>query len=147
MGEVDCAEGEIPGSHGFYGARTEQFAFASILYNVTRGVELYEGMEAEVLDMLRDFVLPELAPSPLNDLTKKCWRGGFATLADLVVAVSTLEGAAGAAEAKVLDEEYMDTMKATCRQLLEDKLSDAQFENADKLLSGATPTRPWLAPE
>ena len=129
---------EIQGTHGLYGARTEQFAFGSILYNLTQGVELYEERGAEALRLLQDLVFPELPDSPLNGLTVRCWKGDFDTLADLVNAVSSFEGAAQAAQATRFDYEYVEQKKARCHELLGGRLAGIQFENEAGLLDTAT---------
>ncbi|OAR00393.1 hypothetical protein LLEC1_06871 [Akanthomyces lecanii] len=115
------------GSFGFYDACSEQFAFASILHNLTTGIELYEDEGPEALDLLKALVFPELGGSPLDKLTVKCWMGEFASLADLATAAGRLDGAEGAKSGTKFDDEYMNTMKAQCQELLEGKLAGIQF--------------------
>ncbi|KAK8147129.1 hypothetical protein G3M48_002118 [Beauveria asiatica] len=85
--------------HKFYGAGTEQFAFGSILYNMTRGLEPYEDKGPEVIRLFRTMVFPELSDSQLDVLTLRCWRSEFTTLADLAKYCATLEGARSAVTA------------------------------------------------
>lgn len=49
--------------------------------------------------------------------------GGFSTLADLAMAADQLDGAEGAKCATRFDDEYMNTMKARCQELLEGELA------------------------
>ncbi|KAM3510326.1 hypothetical protein MY11210_005944 [Beauveria gryllotalpidicola] len=55
--------------HQFYGAGTEQFAFGSILYNMTRGLEPYEDKGPEVITLFRTMVFPELSDSRRKDMS------------------------------------------------------------------------------
>ncbi|KAJ6784539.1 hypothetical protein PWT90_06757 [Aphanocladium album] len=125
-----CDGGEQAGSFGLYDAWSEQFAFASILYNLTTGTELYEEKGPEVLDLLRDLIFPELEETPLNLLTLRCWKGGFATLADLAMETKRLEGAEGAESGTRFDDGYMNKMKAQCQKLLDGKLAGIQFDDS-----------------
>ncbi|KAM3442436.1 hypothetical protein MY4824_001030 [Beauveria thailandica] len=123
-----CEGSDSAGSFGLYDARSEQFAFASILHNLTTGIELYEDKGPEALDLLKDLVFPELGDSPLDKLTLTCWMGGFATLADLAMAAGQLVGAEGAKGATTFDDEYMSKMMSQCQELLEGKLAGIQFD-------------------
>lgn len=110
--------------HEFYGAGTEQFAFGSILYNITRGLEPYEDRGPVVITLFLAMEFLELSDSRLDVLTLRCWRGEFTTLADLAKHCATLEGARSAATANATDDEYMRRMKRTCEELLRTKLAD-----------------------
>ncbi|KAM3497739.1 hypothetical protein MY10362_008917 [Beauveria mimosiformis] len=91
--------------HRFYGAGTEQFAFGSIIYNITRGVEPYEDLGPEIITLFYKMVFPELSNSRLDVLTRRCWSSEFATLADLAKDCATLQGASSAATANATDDE------------------------------------------
>ncbi|TQV91723.1 protein kinase domain-containing protein [Cordyceps javanica] len=111
--------------HFYYGAETEQFAFGSILYNITRGIEPYEELGPETITLFRNREFPELSDSQLDVLTFRCWMTEFTTLADLATYCATLEGAGSAVTANVPnDDEYTKKMKKTCEELLCTKLSD-----------------------
>lgn len=58
--------------HKFYGAGTKQFAFGSILYNMTRGLELYEDKGLEVIRLFHTMVFLELSDLQLDVLTLCC---------------------------------------------------------------------------
>lgn len=120
--------GNLRGGFGLYGAKSEQFAFGSILYNLTRGVEPYEDKGPEAVRLFQNMVFPELSDSRLDILTLRCWRGDFATLADLAKDVALLDGATRAATVTVTDDEYVSKMKETCQQLLQDKFTDLDVE-------------------
>ncbi|EJP65022.1 Serine/threonine-protein kinase Sgk1 [Beauveria bassiana] len=115
--------------HRFYGAVTEQFSFGSILYNMTRGLELYEDLGPEVHQLFDNMEFPELSDSRLDVLTRRCWWGEFATLADLAKECATLEGASSAATADTANDEYKTRMKRTCEELLRTKLADLGDES------------------
>lgn len=115
--------------HRFYGAVTEQFSFGSILYNMTRGLELYEDLGPEVHQLFDNMEFPELSYSRLDVLTRRCWWGEFATLADLAKECATLQGASLAATADTANDEYKTRMKRTCEELLRTKLADLGDES------------------
>ena len=116
--------GKSYGTYGLYGAQSEQFGFGSILYNLTRGFEPYEDKGSEAIDLWHNMVFPELSGSRLDTLTLRCWRGDFATLADLAKDVAVLEGAKRAATTIATDDGYMSKMKRCCQQLLHDRFTD-----------------------
>lgn len=118
--------GEFCGTFGLYGAQSEQFAFGSILYNMTRGIELYEDKGPEAVDLLQEMVFPELSSSPLDALTLRCWKGDFATLADLAKDVAVLQGAEQAITVIATDDAYMTEMKRQCQELLHDKFTNLE---------------------
>ncbi|KAM3547641.1 hypothetical protein MY1884_009493 [Beauveria asiatica] len=119
--------------HQFYGAGTEQFAFGSIIYNLTHGVEPYEDKGPEVITLFLTMVFPELSDSPLDVLTRRCWSSEFATLADLAKECATLQGASPAATANAADDDYTTRMKRTCEELLRTKLADLGDESPQNL--------------
>ncbi|KAJ6779747.1 hypothetical protein PWT90_09592 [Aphanocladium album] len=112
----------------FYGPETEQFAFGSIVYSVTRGFEPYEDKGPETTTLFRHMVFPELSDFKLDVLTLHCWRSEFATLAELAEHCATLDGASLAATAKATDDAYLASMKATCEELMRTKLADLGHE-------------------
>ncbi|KAM0738006.1 hypothetical protein ACQRIT_007482 [Beauveria bassiana] len=126
----DCQGSQGSCSFGLYDAWSEQFAFASIVHFLTTGIELYEDMGPEALDLLKNLEFPKLGDSPLDKLTVTCWMGGFASLADLAMATDRLDGAQGAKCATRFDDEYVNKMKAQCQELLEGKLAGIQFDVA-----------------
>lgn len=123
--------GGLYGTYGLYGAQSEQFAFASILYYLTRGFEPYEDQGAEAINLWHNMMFPELSDSHLDVLTLRCWRGEFATLADLAKDTVSFEGAKWAAFTVGDNDRYMSKMKECCQTLLQDKFTD---------LDVATPT-------
>lgn len=120
--------GNLHGTYGLYGAQSEQFAFGSILYNLTHGVEPYEDKGTEAISLWHNMMFPELSSSRLDVLTLRCWRGEFATLADLAEDVANLEGAKWAATANATDDGNMIEMKNCCQKLLYDKFADIEVE-------------------
>lgn len=116
--------GKSCGTYGLYGAQSEQFAFGSIIYNLTHGFEPYEDKGSEAVELWQDMMLPELSSSRLDVLALRCWRGDFATLADLAKDVAVLEGAQRAATVMTTDDGYMNKMKTCCQKLLHEKLTD-----------------------
>ncbi|OAR02619.1 hypothetical protein LLEC1_07153 [Akanthomyces lecanii] len=117
--------GQLYGTFGLCGAQSEQFAFGSILYNLTRGFEPYEDKGVEAVSLWQNMVLPQLSDSRLDALTLCCWKGDFATLADLAKAVAVLEGAKRAATAIASEEGgYMSKMKGYCEKLLQENFAD-----------------------
>ncbi|KID59195.1 uncharacterized protein G6M90_00g066410 [Metarhizium brunneum] len=115
--------GKLLGTYGLYGAQSEKFAFGSILFNLTRGFEPSEDKGAEAINLWHNMVFPELSGSLLDALTLRCWRGDFATLADLAKDVAVLEGAKRAATVTAIDDGYMNKMKRCCRKLLLNKFT------------------------
>lgn len=120
--------GKLEGTYGLYGPRSEQFAFGSILYNMTHGFELYEDKGSQSVRLLRNMVFPELSSSRLDVLTLRCWRSDFATLADLATEVALLDGAKFAATETMADAGYMSKMKNFCQNLLQEKFPDIDVE-------------------
>lgn len=120
--------GKFEGSFGLYGPRSEQFAFGSILYNITHGFELYEDKGPESVQLLKDMVFPELSSSRLDALTLRCWRGDFATLADLATEVAVLDGAKFASTETATNDQYIREMKSLCQSLLQDKFADIDVD-------------------
>ncbi|KAJ6784565.1 hypothetical protein PWT90_06484 [Aphanocladium album] len=118
-----CPE-RCPGSYARYGVLTEQLAVGSIVYNLITGVELYEGMGPEALDLFNRFEFPALGETPLERLTVNCWMGRFATLEDLARETAALEGARGAEKGRRLDDVYMEKMRKECEELVEGELAE-----------------------
>lgn len=98
-----------------------------MLYNVTRGQEPYEDKGPETITLFKDMVFPEVSDSQLDLLTLRCWRTEFVTLAELVKECAKLEGAKTAAKASVTDDDHINRMKSTCKELLNTKLVDLGY--------------------
>lgn len=94
------ADQGIPGTAGFLGPRTEQFALGSLYYLIYYGFEVYDDQcladdpyehGPKVLDLLQDMKFPKLDGDPLiDDIIDKCWHNQYRTLADLATHTETL---------------------------------------------------------
>ncbi|PWY74554.1 hypothetical protein BO94DRAFT_538716 [Aspergillus sclerotioniger CBS 115572] len=94
------ADQGIPGTAGFLGPRTEQFALGSLYYLINYGFEVYDDQcladdpnehGPKVMDLLQDMKFPKLDGDPLiNDIIGKCWHNQYRTLADLATHIETL---------------------------------------------------------
>lgn len=127
------------GTFGTYGATSEQFTFGSILYNLTRGFELYEDIEGNAaVRLLALMKFPDLSDVGLDRITDRCWRGEYASLADLAREMANLGGAAATLPATLLDEEHLAEMREKCRRLLEGKLAGIKFEAPEEKLDVST---------
>ena len=90
----------IPGTAGFLGPRTEQFALGSLFYLINYGFEVYDDQcladdpyehGPKVMDLLQDMKFPKLDGDPLiNDIIDKCWHNQYRTLAELATHTETL---------------------------------------------------------
>lgn len=118
----------LEGTFGDYDACSEQFAFGSIINNLITGVELYEELGPEALDLLKNLKFPKMEDSPLATLVERCWKGEFPTLADLAKETEKLDGAANANLATRYGEDYMKTMKLQCEELLRSDLAGIEFD-------------------
>ncbi|KAH8645871.1 hypothetical protein BGZ61DRAFT_377085, partial [Ilyonectria robusta] len=82
------------GTFGTYGATSEQFTFGPILYDLTRGFELYEDIEGNAaVRLLTLMKFPDLSDVESDRITDRCWRGDYTSLADLAGEVANLGGA------------------------------------------------------
>lgn len=89
-----------PGTAGFLGPRTEQFALGSLFYLVYYGFEVYDDQclvddphehGPKVVDLLQNMEFPKLDGDPLIDeIIDKCWHNKYRTLADLATHTETL---------------------------------------------------------
>lgn len=89
-----------PGSPGFLGPRTEQFALGSIFYLINYGFEVYEDRYLtenpkdhghKVVDLLQNKQFPNLnGDSMIDEIIKKCWYNKYATIAELATEMKTL---------------------------------------------------------
>ncbi|GKZ63622.1 hypothetical protein AnigIFM49718_001835 [Aspergillus niger] len=94
------ADQGIPGTAGFLGPRTEQFALGSLYYLINYGFEVYDDQcladdpyehGPKVMDLLQDMKFPKLDGDPLiDDIIDKCWHNQYRTLADLATHIETL---------------------------------------------------------
>ncbi|OQD74048.1 hypothetical protein PENDEC_c012G07007 [Penicillium decumbens] len=84
-----------PGSFGFLGSRTEQFALGSLFYLINYGFEVYEDRclteddpkehGPKVVELLQNMDFPKLDGDPVIDtVIDKCWHNKYAAIADLV---------------------------------------------------------------
>lgn len=90
----------IPGTAGFLGPRTEQFALGSLYYLINYGFEVYDDQcladdpyehGPKVMDLLQNMEFPKLDGDPLiDDIIDKCWHNQYRTLADLAAHTETL---------------------------------------------------------
>ncbi|KPM42299.1 hypothetical protein AK830_g4279 [Neonectria ditissima] len=127
------------GTFGMYGATSEQFTFGSILYNLTRGFELYEDIEGnEAVSLLALMKFPDLSDAGLDRIIDRCWRGEYASLADLAGEMANLAGAAAILPATLPDEEHPAEMREKCHQVLEGKLAGIKFEALKEKLNAGT---------
>lgn len=94
------ADQGIPGTAGFLGPRTEQFALGSLYYLINYGFEVYDNQcladdpyehGPKVIDLLQDMKFPKLDGDPLiDDIIDKCWHNQYRTLAELATHTETL---------------------------------------------------------
>jgi len=77
------------GTYGKAGARTEQFAFGSIFYSLTRGYDPYENHwfgadhDITIMDMLQKREFPPLTLSCADTIIRQCWDADFATIKEI----------------------------------------------------------------
>ena len=103
-----------PGTSGFLGPRTEQFALGSLFYLINYGFEVYgdrcltedpydHGPKA--LDLLQNMEFPALSGDPsMDNIINKCWHNKYVTVAEL------------AAHTKALLDARTDVVKADAGQ-------------------------------
>lgn len=82
-----------PGTSGFLGSRTEQFALGSLYYLINYGFEVYGDRcltedpnehGPKLVDLLQNMEFPKLDGDPLiDDIIEKCWHNKYATIAEL----------------------------------------------------------------
>ncbi|KAE8354953.1 kinase-like domain-containing protein [Aspergillus coremiiformis] len=94
------ADQGMPGTAGFLGPRTEQFALGSLYYLINYGFEVYDNQcladdsyehGPKVMDLLQDMKFPKLDGDPLiDDIIDKCWHNQYHTLAELATHTETL---------------------------------------------------------
>lgn len=114
--------GSENGTFGVCGARTEQFAIGSIIYTMTRGYEPYEDLTedgTEVVERLQKMEFPELGGASLDQIIESCWRGGFASLYDLLKKAKLLNGAMQLPRATSLAREDYDRIREECLLLMQ----------------------------
>ncbi|EQK99018.1 hypothetical protein G6O67_000467 [Ophiocordyceps sinensis] len=122
--------GPDKGTFGTQGPRTEQFAFASILYTITRGFEPYEKERdsAKVLDWLQDMEFPELGESATDCIIDRCWKGRFASIQLLFQETALLEGATALPQSTALEAKHMAVLQGRCQRLLGGELKQVVQE-------------------
>lgn len=81
---------------------------------------------------------PALSDVELDRITDRCWRGEYASLADLAREMTNLGGAAATLPATLLHEEHLAEMREKYRQLLEGKLAGIKFEVPEEKLDAST---------
>lgn len=137
-----------PGTSGFLGPRTEQFALGSLFYLINYGFEVYGDRcladdpyehGPKSLDLLQNMQFPALDGNPLiDDIIDKCWYNKYVTVAEL--AAHTKAFLDESTDVIKVDEGREDnqasitkeTSSATCddmgqTQLEEDFLSKREF--------------------
>ncbi|UNI18581.1 hypothetical protein JDV02_004839 [Purpureocillium takamizusanense] len=119
--------GPDKGTFGTNGPRTEQFAFGSILYTITRGLEPYEDERdsVKVLDWLQDMVFPSLGESGTDGIIGRCWRGLYPSIKSLFEETTQLEGTSTLSQPTVLSVEDISALRERCNRLLDDELKEA----------------------
>ncbi|KAH9823613.1 Pentatricopeptide repeat-containing protein [Teratosphaeria destructans] len=89
--------GDESGTHGFAGARTEQFAIGTVLYSLTRGHEpfaneLGDEQGPEVVARLQAMNFPDLDKNDLTDqIIANCWYARFASVQEVAVATRQVQ--------------------------------------------------------
>ncbi len=124
--------GDDAGTWGALGSRTEQFAVGSIVYNLTRGVELYHDKGPETIRLLRNRVFPELSVDgdALDNIIHNCWWGLYPSVADLAEKAAALPGAEDISAATTFDSAYIATRQEKCRELLRSGLLEMNNQQA-----------------
>lgn len=121
------------GAYGRYGATSEQFAFGSVLYTLTRGIELYEDRGSESVRLLIHQDFPEMSDEPLDQVIHRCWRGEYASLSGLAHEMAGFEGSKAAVLPPVPSNgEYIAEMRGKCLKLLEHELLGITVELSEK---------------
>jgi hypothetical protein len=92
LNHTEAGQGE-PGTFGFPGPRTEQFALGSLYYLINDGFEVYGDRcltedpydhSPKVVRLLQNMEFPKLASDPLvDDVIDKCWHNEYTTVSDL----------------------------------------------------------------
>ncbi|KJZ77742.1 hypothetical protein HIM_02919 [Hirsutella minnesotensis 3608] len=118
------------GKYGTHGPRTEQFAFGSILYTITRGFEPYEKEpdSAQVLIWLQNMVFPNLGETDIDGIIGRCWRGLYPSIKSLFEETNRLEGASTLPQPIILSVEDISVLRERCNRLLDDELKEALRE-------------------
>ncbi|PNY29663.1 Uncharacterized protein TCAP_00423 [Tolypocladium capitatum] len=126
--------GAAKGTFGTHGPRTEQFAFGSILYTITRGFEPYEDEHdsSQVLDWLQNMEFPKLCETGTDGIIDKCWKGLYSSIQDLFQETTWLEGAAALPLSTALDVEYLTGQRERCHRLLNGEMKDVLEELGHK---------------
>ncbi|PNY25540.1 Uncharacterized protein TCAP_04520 [Tolypocladium capitatum] len=114
------------GTWGTNGPRTEQFAFGSILYTITRGFQPYEDQEPgpNVVQWLQNMDFPELSDNQVDEVIHRCWRGLYRSVGDLAEETAILEGAITIPRATALDDQYITKLRDRCCRLLDEEFLD-----------------------
>ncbi|EXJ76902.1 serine/threonine protein kinase [Capronia epimyces CBS 606.96] len=93
----ECEAGADWGSGGLVGPATEQFAFGSVFYYVTRGYEPYDDQYFGkdhgpiVVDMFQRKEFPPTdGTSDLDSIVRRCWYAEFPTMKDLAATAECL---------------------------------------------------------
>ncbi|KAE8154987.1 kinase-like domain-containing protein [Aspergillus avenaceus] len=92
LNDTEAEQGR-PGTAGFLGPRTEQFALGSLYYLINYGFEVYDDQclagdpyehGPKVVDLLQRMEFPSLDGDPvIDDIIDKCWHNQYPTLAEL----------------------------------------------------------------
>ncbi|ATY60742.1 kinase domain-containing [Cordyceps militaris] len=82
------------GQFGFAGPVTEQFALGSVFWYMARGVQMYAELPGhERVDRLIRGDFPASDPhDPVDGIIRRCWEGGYATVAHLVDDIQRVSG-------------------------------------------------------
>ncbi|KAK2797565.1 hypothetical protein FQN50_009160 [Emmonsiellopsis sp. PD_5] len=142
------ADQGIPGTAGFLGPRTEQFALGSLYYLINYGFEVYDDQRLtddpyehgpKVMDLLQDMEFPKLNGDPLlDDIIHKCWHNQYCTLADLATRTETLlrEPRSAALDHEALSPSGWRTainrmLRQLCPNLVAQRRSNEEVANGD----------------
>ena len=116
--------GDLRGSFGLLGPRTEQFAIGSVLYYMVKGYEPYDDhWYGEIhgpitVNKLQNMEFPYLDPNDIKErIIRDCWYGKFDCIENLAKIVGTL-GSQNEVLGQVLNPDFIKTKREECRQYM-----------------------------
>ncbi|KAJ9608545.1 hypothetical protein H2200_007533 [Cladophialophora chaetospira] len=124
---LNLEDGEVAGSYGQAGARTETFAIASVYYTMLRGHEPYEtecwGEDhfTILIDKFQKKEFPPLTTSAGDAIVNQGWNGKYHSVAELL---TEFPGDNDSNDLPVMEEKWMESRRLECKEFIASGLVD-----------------------